>query len=356
MDKPVGTVSTSHKPPTSMPVPSAPRRAAPPRRKKETPKPSDEPPTEEEAVVPEAQIPLPESTSNLLADVEGEKTDVPSDVDLKPIPTTELAKEGSPEPAEDPTLVTERSTSPTLVKPGDHDDVPEDTRAPSPPEEDPPVTLSEEKVAEIVEEGQKEIEVRSGIDQPEQDLEEPPAEMSKDEEPANLGRPADGGSEHEVLTAEPDVTEDKPEEQPEEEEDEATKRARIAARLAKSGGFNPFAGGPPARKPSSGSVSGRRTSLEPPARKPSYGSIAEKRTSLEPPTRKSSDGSIPERRTSLGIPDRFKPTVDEEQEPPAQPLARMDAVSLHGEIGFPTTESKEEGGPFDTLKRVEGDS
>jgi hypothetical protein len=106
-----------------MPVPAAPRRAAPPRRKKETPKPSDEPPApsqEEETPVPEAKIPLPESTSNLLADAEGEKAEVPPDVDSKPAPLRNpllpRSRTNLQSQPKDSGLVTERSTSPTLVK------------------------------------------------------------------------------------------------------------------------------------------------------------------------------------------------------------------------------------------------
>jgi len=312
-----------------MPVPAAPRRAAPPRRKKDAPKPSEEPPAppqEAETVVPEAKIPLPESTSNLLADVEGEKTEAPPDIESKPVPTTELSpppvKDESPESAKDSGLVTERSTSPTLVKPGDHDDVPEDARVPAPLVEDQPVPpLSEEKLAEVAEEGKKEIEERSGIDQPEQGLEEPLNEVSGDEEATEQFGTVVEKEHPKAFTAEPDIKEDAGGglgEQPEEEEDEAARRARISARLAKSGSFNPFAGGPPARKPSG--------------------------------------SSLPERRTSLESPGPFKPTLHEEQELPTQPLARRDADSLGDEAGLLTTETKEEDKPFDILKSVEGDS
>ena len=327
VDKPSEPASTSSKPPTSMPVPTGPRRAAPPRRRKDTPKSSEEPPPppqEEETVVPEAKIPLPESTSNLLADVEGEKTEGFPDADSKPVLTAEpsppLAKDESTESVKDSGLVTEKSTSPMLVKPGDHDDIPEDARVPAPPAEDQPVPpLSEEKLAEVVEEGKKEIEERSGIDQPEQGLEEPLNEVSDDETTEPSGTVV--GKEHpKALAAEPDIKEDAEGElgeQPE-EEDEATRRARISARLVKSGGFNPFAGGPPVRKPS--------------------------------------ESSLPERRTSLESPGPFKPTLHEEQELPAQPLARRDADSLGDEAGLLTTVTKEEDKPFDTLKSVEGDS
>ena len=328
VDKPSEPVSTSGKPPTSMPIPAAPRRAAPPRRKKDTPKPSEElpaPSQEEETVVPEAKIPLPKSTSNLLADAEGEKTEALPDIDSKPVPTVGPSPasvgDESPEPVKDSSLVTERSTSPTLVRPSDHD-VSEDARAPAPPVEDQPIPpLSEEKLAEVVEEGKKEIEKRSGIDQPEQGLEEPLNEVSNDEETTE---PFDTAVEKEhlrALTAELDIKEDaegEPGEQSQEEEDEAARRARISARLAKSGGFNPFAGGPPVRKPS--------------------------------------ESSLPERRPSLESPGPFKPTLHEEQEVVAQPLARRDADSLNDEAGLLTTETKEEDKPFDTLKPSEGDS
>jgi len=308
-----------------MPVPAVPRRAAPPRRKKETPKSSDDltSPQEEEIAVREAEIPLPDSVPP--ADVEGEKTEVPSDVDLKPAHATEPSppqvEDESLEPVKDSGLVTERSTSPTLVKAGDHEGVPEDACAPSLKEDQPMASLSEGKLAQVVEEGKKEIEERSGIDQPEQDLEEPLNEVSNGEEPTKpFGTAAEEG-EHNVLTTEPDVEKgarDKTEEQPEEGgDDEATRRARITARLVQSGGFNPFAGGPPARKPS--------------------------------------ESSLPERRTSVESPGSFKPTLHEEQESPAQPLARRDPDSLIGETGLPTTETKEDSS-FDTLKRAEGDS
>ena len=311
-----------------MPIPIAPRRAAPPRRKKDTPKSSEEPPAlsqEEETEVPEAKIPLPGSTSNLLADAEGEKTEALPDMDSKPVPTTEPSpppvKDESLEPAKDSGLVTERSTSPTLVKPGDHDDVPEDARVPASPVEDQrTLPLSEEKLTELVEEGKKEIEERSGIDQPEQGLKEPLNEASNDEETTEPSGTAVEKEHPKALTAEPDTKEDpegEPGEQSEEEENEVARRARIAARLAKSGGFNPFAGGPPARKPS--------------------------------------ESSLPERRTSLESPGSFKSTLHEEQEPPAQPLARRDTDSLNDEASLLATETKGEDKLFDTLKPAEGD-
>ena len=329
-----------------MPIPAAPRRAAPPRRKKEAPKPADElpaPSQEEDTVVPEATIPLPESTPNLLADTEKEKAEVLPDVDPEPTPSIEPsapADEESPQSPRDSGLITERSTSPTLARSGDHDDVPEDARAPSPLKEDHPVALSEESLAELVEEGQKEIEERSGIDQPEEELEGPLAEVSEHQEHPQPDTAADGEDEPKELTSEPDAEEDaeaKLEDQPE-EEDEAVRRARIAARLAKSGGFNPFAAGPPARKSSETSIPARKSS----------------ETSL--PARKSSEASLPERRTSVEIPGSFEPTLHEEQDQPAQPLARRDADSLRDETGFPTTEVEEEDEPLDVLKRVEGDS
>jgi len=303
-----------------MPVPAGPRRAAPPRRKKETPKSSDEPPPpsqEEETAAPEAKI----------ADAEGEKVEVPSDGDSKLAHATEPSPpvEGeSPEPIIESGLVTERSTSPTLVRSGDRDDVPEDARAPSPREEHPIHSLPEEKLAEVAGEGKKEIEELSGIDQPKQDLKEPPNRLSSDGEPAkSLGTTVEKEEEPEALTPEPGVKEDaddKPEgqlEKEEEEEDEATRRASIADRLAKSGGFNPFAGGPPVRKPS--------------------------------------ESSLLERRTSVEVPGSFNPTLHEEQEPSTQSLARRDVDSLGDEADLPAMEA-EGNKPFDTLKQFEGDS
>lgn len=307
-----------------MPVPAAPRRTAPPRRKKETPKPSDEPPApsqEEETAVPEAKVPLPDSTPNLLADAEKEKTEVAPDTDSKPAHSTEHSppsvEDESPELVKDSGLVTERSTSPVLVRPGDRDDVPEDARAPPPKEDQSTPSLPEETVATVVEEGNKEIEERSGIDQPEGDLEEPLKQVSSDEgSTKSLEATAEDEGEPDVLTAEPNVedTEDKPEEQPEEEE--ATKRARITARLAKSGGFNPFGGGPPVRK--------------------------------------ASESSLPERRTSVESPSPFKPISHEERDMPTQPPARRDTESLKDEADLPTTET-EEVKDFYALKQAEGD-
>jgi hypothetical protein len=188
--------------------------------------------------------------------------------------------------------------------------------------EDKPIPLlSENELAEVVEEGKKEIEKRSGIDQPEQGLEEPLNEVSNDGETTEPFGAVVEKEYPKPLTPGPGIKEDaesEPGEQPEKEEDETVKRARITARLAKSGGFNPFASGPPVRKPS--------------------------------------ESSLPERRTSLESPGPFKPTLHEEPEPPAQPLARRGGDSQNDEADPPTTETKEEGKPFDTLKPAEGDS
>jgi hypothetical protein len=142
--------------------------------------------------------------------------------------------------------------------------------------------------------------------------------VGKDEESTDLGRIANGQDEDTIFVTESGAAEDKPEDQPEqEEEDENTKRVFVAINLAKSGGFNPFPGDLPVRKPS--------------------------------------DGSLRERRTSLETPESFGSTVREEQDPAAQPLARKGVDSLY-ETGFLVTETKEEVKPFDAFKRVEGDS
>ena len=218
-DKPVRSDSTSRKPSTSMHIPVAPRRPAPPRPKK-TPKISDESPTKEGEVLPEADIPLPESTSVLFTGAEGVQTEVPPNVDLKPVPTMKQsiqAKDESLKPVENLSLVTDRSTFQTIVKSGDHDDVSGGTRAPSPPKDWPAPLLSEEKLANLVKGEQGEIEERSRTEQSEQGLEEPLAEVTKTEEPPKLDATVDGEDEPNALTTEPDTAEDIPKEQPEEE-------------------------------------------------------------------------------------------------------------------------------------------
>ena len=181
VDKSARSISTSHKSPASMPIPAAPRRAAPPRRKK-TPKLSYESPAEEE-------IPLPESTSVLLADA-GLKIQVPPDPGLKSVPTVGSpppAKDESPESANDSILVTEKPTLQTLVQDGHHDKVSVDTRAPPPPEEDQPTPSLPEQVPQE------------------------PLAGTPENEPIELDAAVDGEDKPNLLTAEPDVTEGKPE-------------------------------------------------------------------------------------------------------------------------------------------------
>ena len=92
------------------PTPTTPRSSAPPQSEKEMSKLSDTPPAplrEGEIAVPEADVPVTESTPDMLADVKGEEAStLPSDDDLTPLlaimersPT--VPEDKSPLPAED---------------------------------------------------------------------------------------------------------------------------------------------------------------------------------------------------------------------------------------------------------------
>lgn len=104
----------NHKTPASMPTLAHLRRAVSPQPKDEIFNPSDKastPPQEEGTVVPEAKIPLLKYASRKFSNVEGEKTEMFSDIRLKPVPTTKPslpAKYESPVPVKDSSLVTER--------------------------------------------------------------------------------------------------------------------------------------------------------------------------------------------------------------------------------------------------------
>ena len=117
-DKLAGVVSMHHKLSTSMPTTAPLRRAVPPRSKNEMLDFAHDSPTqpqEEEITAPQAKVLLPESTSDLFINTEGEKTEAPSCVNSKPVPTTKPplpAGHKSPVLAQNSSLVTE---GPTLV-------------------------------------------------------------------------------------------------------------------------------------------------------------------------------------------------------------------------------------------------
>ena len=128
VNKPNETALAFRKPsfsmPTPTPMPTAPRSSTPPQSEKEMSKLSDVPPAplrEGEVAVPEADIPVTESTSDMLADVKGgEPSALPSDDDLTPLlaitersPTPE---DKSPLPVEDEEFPEPPGNSNLLVK------------------------------------------------------------------------------------------------------------------------------------------------------------------------------------------------------------------------------------------------
>lgn len=117
-------------------------------------------------------------------------------------------------------MVTERSTSPTLVKSGNYG-VPGDVRARTSPEEERQAsTLLHDAVIELVEEGRKGIEELYGIDQPEQDAVESLAQVSELEEPIELEGVVGRGQESKAFSTEPGVLEDKPEQESQEDQED----------------------------------------------------------------------------------------------------------------------------------------
>ena len=247
------TASASRRPSFSTPThtPTCPRSSAP-QSDKETCKPSDVPPTpsrENEVTVPEADIPVTESTPNMLADVKGEEASVlPSDDDLNPrLAITECSptpKIKSLLPAGDSSHVTERSCSPTADKLSGHD-VLEDERVPSLSKEHKPV--HEESLSEVIGEEEKEAEESYEIDRPEWDLKGPLSEPSEDEL-INVNAAMDGECDLMLLTAEPTIVEDDP------EEPEDDKPAGIVVGPAGLGGSDTFVGDSPLVKSSEASL------------------------------------------------------------------------------------------------------
>ena len=242
------TASASRKPSFSTPTPTCPRSSAP-QSDKETCKLPDVPPTpppENEVAVPEADIPVAESTPNMLADVKGEEASVlPSDDDLNPrLAITECSptpKVKSLLPAEDSSHVTERSCSPTADKPSGHD-VLKDERVPSLSKE-----LHEESLSEVGGGEEKEVEENYEIDRPEGDLKGPLSEPSEDEL-ISVNAAMDGEGDLTLLTAEPTIVEDNPEE-PEED-----KPAGIVVGPAGLSGSDTLVGDSPLVKPSEASL------------------------------------------------------------------------------------------------------
>ena len=107
-NKPVEAHSMHHKLPASMPTPAPLLYAAPPQPKNEIETPA--PPREVQIIVPQTESPLLEASSNLFTTAEGEKTEMPSDVNSKPAFATKPLlpdESGYPVLAEGSNLVTE---------------------------------------------------------------------------------------------------------------------------------------------------------------------------------------------------------------------------------------------------------
>ncbi|OCH87966.1 hypothetical protein OBBRIDRAFT_118190 [Obba rivulosa] len=237
----------------SMPVPAGPRRAAPPRRKapkSPSPAPSAPEPTLVSDVIHESPAPLPgtQPASTELANA-AEESGPHGDVE------SELK---DPQEAEALLKLVQASTE-----------------EPSTVSTPPAPRQSSDTTAEAV--------LEKHVDREEESTATLAAEHAAESETTESAPGSEAATAEESAVPEtPTVAEEAPVpvEEPE-EEDEATRRKRIAERLAKSGGFNPFAGLPPTSPPTT--TVERRSSL--------------RKDSMD--TQTSPVSSEPERRASL---------------------------------------------------------
>ena len=249
-----------------MPVPQAPRRAAPP-RKRPAKSPSPASPVLDDGIQ--------ESPSPLISTDEAASIEQPRDPGDRQPEVTEgqiedVVKEVIPH-AHEPAKVAEVEEPVASLEAEPIPEAYEDERVAEPHA----AVVPEEPVAEghapqpVAEEPQPEASSPVEPELHTEDIHEAEPQMQQHEE------------EHAPVPA--------PEEPAEEpEEDEAARRKRIAERLAKSGGFNPFAGGmpPPVRRESSDSA----RSPPPPPRRDSLQEATSPKPSL--PERKASVGSV----------------------------------------------------------------
>jgi myosin tail region-interacting protein MTI1 len=199
------SVTQGTRPPTSMPVPSAPRRAAPPRKKiAKMPSLPMESPPEAAKVVPEPSHDHPEELpAEIEAQVPHEQTIVKEEsISVNPSSEDNLDIEGQ---EEDP-HVTETPEQPPAAEPEASNIPPPDEHV----EESSPATV--DHIAES---------------EPDVPLQEPSPVAAVAEPEENTAAPAE--------EVEPNL----------DEEDEAARRQRVAERLAKMGAFNPFGPRPP---------------------------------------------------------------------------------------------------------------
>ncbi|KAI0314152.1 hypothetical protein OF83DRAFT_470144 [Amylostereum chailletii] len=277
--------SNSSSPPTSMPIPAAPKRAGPPRRKTATKSPSPALPSEEPVSTPPAPAPEPVLSEDAI-----HKSPEPVDTTESSVSEAQLAKEEGAMSGD-----TEKEIGGVIQS---ADEVKED--APEPIKERPlssssdlrpesPVTSPDIKPAEPIIESAVPSVTRLPDPEPATHIDEPEEAAVEREEPAPVIQ--------------------------EEEEDEETRRKRIAERVAKMGGFNPFTAPPPPEA----------TSTEPeeiesptiPQRKSSVASVG----STSFPSRKESMGSVypssvPERKDSAFFaPPQHEEVVEAERPP-----------------------------------------
>ena len=250
-----------------MPVPQAPRRAAPPRKRAaKSPAPAQRAPEPETLESPAAQEPVPDAAI-------GEKSEEVGVAALEELSPPH--GDGEPEVTEQAKDIVEEVTAP------DH---PESTTV--------------------------EVESISPGTTVDPIAPEPESELKHDElvhstEPIEV--PTETHAEDTVeetgLGSAPESAEEplgsKEVQEAEAEEDEEVRRKRIAERIARSGGFNPFAGGmppppPPMRRDSADSVRSPRsaTSPLPPPRRPSQHD--DESRPQPPPQRRESVGSVQE--------------------------------------------------------------
>ncbi|KAI0070244.1 hypothetical protein K474DRAFT_880491 [Panus rudis PR-1116 ss-1] len=296
--------SAGIKSPTSMPVPSVPRRAAPPRRKTpKSPSPAPAPPpaalqeVEEAAkVAEETAVPTPalkeedgvedkdsegeikkeeEEKEQPKSEPEGQeavpvpapaeaevKSKVEEDVDKAPVDSHE-AKDSALD-VDEPAVVPEKVEDKTTHEP-EIADAPAQSHSAKEelPEEEETEETKDTKESEVAYLKDDSVDVK---------------QPAVTDEPAALDEPTAKDHVTQLKEHDPEREESEPEEEhavaqeehsekveesavgggeDEDEDDEAARRKRIAERVAKMGGFNPFAGGapppPPVRKPSSSS-------------------------------------------------------------------------------------------------------
>lgn len=293
----------------SMPAPAMPKRAGPPRKKAaKSPSPVPPPQVLDASIVesPEA-VPVLGAEAGSIKAVEAEKE------------SKEIEDAGSREPE------LKKEEAEALIE-GKHE---EDTEAKpssgSVEEAKPDEVIKSEplKADEVLEEATKEEDKEPSPParrQTEDDYEEPKRVASVPE--------VEGKDDSHPIVTEPEEAathegDEKPAEPaPEaEDDDEEARRKRIAERVAKMGGFNPFSGPPPVRRPSGQSS----TEVTSPVEKESSDSVPppERRASL----RKESSDSYPppERRSSIR-----KESSDASAAPPRRTSVRQGSVDSIG--------------------------